>query len=125
MIRDILLVGTGGFLGSIARFFVSKLNVKWNFHDIPLGTFAINIFGSLLIGFLLGTFMNSNILTNNLRLFLVIGFCGGFTTFSSFTNENFLLIQNGQYLNALIYIGGSVLIGILFVFTGYFIANHL
>ena len=90
-----------------------------------MGTLAVNIIGSFLIGFMLGIFMNSNLLHTNLKLFLVVGFCGGFTTFSSFTNENFLLLQNGQYLTALIYIGGSIIIGILAVFAGFLIANQL
>ena len=123
--RQLLLVGFGGFFGSIARYWMSKLNLTWDFHSIPIGTLAVNIIGSFLIGFMLGIFMNSNLLHTNLKLFLVVGFCGGFTTFSSFTNENFLLLQNGQYLTALIYIGGSIIIGILAVFAGFLIANQL
>ena len=91
--KQLLLVGFGGFFGSIARYWMSKLNLTWDFHSIPMGTLAVNIIGSFLIGFMLGIFMNSNLLHTNLKLFLVVGFCGGFTTFSSFTNENFLLLQ--------------------------------
>ncbi len=123
--KQLLLVGFGGFIGSIARYWMSKLNLTWDFHSIPMGTLAVNIIGSFLIGFMLGIFMNSNLLHTNLKLFLVVGFCGGFTTFSSFTNENFLLLQNGQYLTALIYIGGSIILGILAVFAGFLIANQL
>ena len=123
--KQLLLVGFGGFFGSIARYWMSKLNLTWDFHSIPMGTLAVNIIGSFLIGFMLGIFMNSNLLHTNLKLFLVVGFCGGFTTFSSFTNENFLLLQNGQYLTALIYTGGSIMIGILAVFAGFLIANQL
>ena len=123
--KQLLLVGFGGFFGSIARYWMSKLNLTWDFHSIPMGTLAVNIIGSFLIGFMLGIFMNSNLLHTNLKLFLVVGFCGGFTTFSSFTNENFLLLQNGQYLTALIYIGGSIIIGILAVFAGFLIENQL
>ena len=123
--KQLLLVGFGGFFGSIARYWMSKLNLTWDFHSIPMSTLAVNIIGSFLIGFMLGIFMNSNLLHTNLKLFLVVGFCGGFTTFSSFTNENFLLLQNGQYLTALIYIGGSIIIGILAVFAGFLIANQL
>lgn len=123
--KQLLLVGFGGFFGSIARYWMSKLNLTWDFHSIPMGTLAVNIIGSFLIGFMLGIFMNSNLLHTNLKLFLVVGFCGGFTTFSSFSNENFLLLQNGQYLTALIYIGGSIIIGILAVFAGFLIANQL
>ncbi len=123
--KQLLLVGFGGFIGSIARYLVSRLNLSWNFHSIPMGTLIVNILGSFLIGFLLGIFVNSNLLNTNLKLFLVVGFCGGFTTFSSFTNENFLLLQNGQYLSALLYIGVSVISGILAVYAGFLTANQL
>ena len=123
--KQILLVGFGGFIGSVARYLVSKLNIAWHFHDIPMGTLTVNIIGSILIGFILGIFINSDMLTTNLKLFLVVGFCGGFTTFSSFTNENFILLQNGQYLTALIYIFGSILLGIFAVYIGYMISNLL
>ncbi len=123
--RQLLLVGFGGFLGSIARYLVAKLNLTWNFHGIPMGTLTVNILGSILIGFFLGIFVNSDLLNTNLKLFLVVGFCGGFTTFSSFTNENFILLQNGQFLTAFAYILGSVLVGILSVYIGYLISNLL
>ena len=123
--RQLLLVGFGGFLGSIARYLVAKLNLTWNFHGIPMGTLTVNILGSILIGFFLGIFVNSDLINTNLKLFVVVGFCGGFTTFSSFTNENFILIQNGQFLTAFAYILGSVLVGILSVYIGYLISNLL
>ena len=90
-----------------------------------MGTLTVNILGSILIGFFLGIFVNSDLLNTNLKLFLVVGFCGGFTTFSSFTNENFILLQNGQFLTAFVYILGSVLVGILSVYIGYLISNLL
>lgn len=121
--RQLLLVGIGGFFGSIARYLASKLNISWSFHDIPMGTFTVNIIGSLIIGILMGLFMKSEAPVTNLRLLLVVGFCGGFTTFSSFTNENFMLLQNGQFLTSLIYILGSVILGVLFVYIGYLITN--
>lgn len=123
--RQLLLVGFGGFLGSIARYLVSKLNLTWHYHDIPMGTLTVNIVGSILIGFFLGIFINSDLLNTNLKLFIVVGFCGGFTTFSSFTNENFILLQNGQFLTSIVYVLGSVLLGILAVYIGYLISNLL
>lgn len=123
--RQLLLVGFGGFLGSVARYLVSKLNLTWHYHDIPMGTLTVNIVGSILIGFFLGIFINSDLLNTNLKLFIVVGFCGGFTTFSSFTNENFILLQNGQFLTSIVYVLGSVLLGILAVYIGYLISNLL
>lgn len=121
--KQLLLVGIGGFFGSIARYLVSKLNISWSFHHLPLGTFAANVVGSLIIGFLMGILINTNELNNNLKLLLAVGFCGGFTTFSAFTNENFHLLQNGQYLTAFIYILSSVALGIIAVFVGYLIST--
>ena len=123
--KQLLLVGLGGFIGSIARYLVSKLNLTWYFHDIPMGTLTVNILGSILIGFFLGIFVNSDLLNTNLKLFLVVGICGGFTTFSSFTNENFQLLQNGQFLTAAVYTLGSLLFGVIAVYLGYLISNLL
>ena len=119
MIKNILLVGLGGFIGSIARFFLSKLNIFFVVLAIPIGTLAVNILGSFLIGFLTGISDKSVILTVELRMFLMVGLCGGFTTFSSFTNENLMLIHNGQILSVLLYIGLSVLLGSTAVYLGY------
>ena len=90
-----------------------------------MGTLTVNILGSILIGFFLGIFVNSDLLNTNLKLFLVVGICGGFTTFSSFTNENFQLLQNGQFLTAAVYALGSLLFGVIAVYLGYLISNLL
>ena len=123
--RQLLYIGLGGFIGSIARYGVSKLNLYWHFLSIPMGTLTVNVLGSFLIGFLVGISQKSDILTADLRLFLMVGVCGGFTTFSSFSNENFMLMQNGQFLTALIYTGGSILFGFVAVYLGYISTNLL
>jgi len=123
--KQILLVGFGGFIGSIARFFVSKLNLHWNLLSIPMGTLTVNILGSLLIGFIVGVSSKSEIITPGFRLFLMVGVCGGFTTFSSFTLENFTLMQNGQFATVLIYSGLSIFFGFLAVYLGYITSNLL
>ena len=121
--KDILLVGVGGFVGSIARYLVSKLNVTWQVLAIPMGTLTVNILGSLLIGFLVGISAKSNLISAELRLLLMVGFCGGFTTFSSFTNENLMLMQNGQFLTVILYTTLSVLFGFLAVYLGYLLGS--
>jgi len=121
--KQLLIVGAGGFLGSVARFLISKLNLYWHFLSIPMGTLTVNIVGSLVIGILTGIASKSELLSFNLRLFLMVGICGGFTTFSSFTNENFTLIQNGQLLIALLYTGLSIFLGFSAVYIGYMITN--
>lgn len=112
-----LLVGFGGFLGSILRYLISKLNTEISIHSFPAGTFLVNIIGSLLIGFLVGV-LATHAPSSQLRLLLITGFCGGFTTFSAFTNENFNLIANGQFLTSALYIILSIVGGIFAVFGG-------
>ena len=119
MIKNILLIGLGGFVGSIARFLVSRLNNRVEWLSIPLGTLVVNVVGSLLIGFLIGISEKSPILTVELRMFLMVGLCGGFTTFSSFTGENLMLMRNGQFLPLFLYTGLSILLGFAAVYFGY------
>jgi CrcB protein len=123
--KQLLIVGLGGFFGTMARYLVSKINLMENFLSLPLGTLTANVTGSFLIGFLTGLASKSEILSADMRLFLMAGFCGGFTTFSSFTNENLQLIQNGQFLNAAVYIGISLFLGFVAVFLGYAVTNLL
>jgi len=123
--RQLFIIGLGGFIGTIARFGVSKLNLYWHFLSIPMGTLTVNVLGSLLIGFLVGISQKSDILSPDLRLFLMVGVCGGFTTFSSFSSENLMLMQNGQFGTALIYTASSILLGFLAVYLGYISTNLL
>ena len=125
MIKNLLIIGTGGFLGSIARYLVSQLNLTVSFHSIPVGTLTVNVAGSFMIGFLTGIAEKSMILTPEWRLFLMVGLCGGFTTFSAFANENLMLIHNGQGLAVLLYTGLSIFLGFLAVYLGYVTTNLL
>lgn len=121
--KQLLLVGLGGFIGSVTRFLVSKLNLSWHFLSIPMGTLTVNVVGSFIIGFIIGISAKSEIISGDLRLFLMVGFCGGFTTFSSFTSEDLMLMQNGQLLTVLLYTAGSILLGFLAVYLGYILTN--
>jgi CrcB protein len=123
--KQILLVGFGGFIGSVARFLVSKLNLYWNIFSIPFGTLTVNVLGSFIIGFIVGISAKSEIITPSFRLFLMVGICGGFTTFSSFTLENLTLMQNGQFASVLLYTGLSIFLGFLAVYLGYITSNLL
>ncbi|MBN1182007.1 MAG: fluoride efflux transporter CrcB [Bacteroidales bacterium] len=117
--KNILLIGCGGFIGSVARFFVSKLNLQWEVLSIPMGTLLVNVFGSFLIGFLTGISERGIVLNVEWRMFLMVGLCGGFTTFSTFSNENLTLMRNGQFPIVLLYTGISVLLGFTAVYLGY------
>jgi CrcB protein len=119
MVKQLLLIGTGGFIGSVARYLVSRLNTRIEWFSIPIGTLTVNVIGSLLIGFLVGISEKSPILTVEWRMFLMVGLCGGFTTFSSFTGENLMLVKNGQVLPLLLYTALSILLGFTAVYLGY------
>ena len=119
MIKQLLLIGMGGFVGSVARFLVSKLNTRIDWLSIPIGTLTVNVVGSLIIGFLIGISEKSPVLTVEWRMFLMVGLCGGFTTFSSFSGENLMLMRNGQFLPLLLYTGLSILLGFTAVYLGY------
>lgn len=115
MIKQILCVGIGGAGGSILRFLVSELFNKNYTSSFPLATFSINIVGCFLIGLFAGALPIEN---TNLKLLLITGFCGGFTTFSTFSKETLQLISNEQVSLAIIYILMSCVIGILATWGG-------
>ncbi|MBR1902853.1 MAG: fluoride efflux transporter CrcB [Bacteroidaceae bacterium] len=118
MIRNILLVALGGAVGSACRYLLSGMNVaSW-----PWGTFAVNILGSLIIGLLVGL-VSKGVVSPEMKLLLVTGFCGGFTTFSTFANESFSMMKAGDALQMALYVGASVVIGILAVWLGMYISD--
>lgn len=125
MLKSILLVGLGGGMGSILRYLISIWTVKYNFGVFPMATFTVNVLGCLLIGLFMGIFTQNFQFNQNLKLLLITGFCGGYTTFSAFAIENFTLIQNQNYGTALIYILASVVVGILAVVMGFLIMKFI
>jgi CrcB protein len=120
-----MLVGLGGFIGSIARYFMSRLNLNYDVLSIPVGTLSVNILGSFIIGFLTGVSEKSMLISPEWRLFLMVGICGGFTTFSTFTSENMMLLHNGQFFSVILYTGLSVILGFTAVYLGYITTNLL
>ena len=121
MIKDILLVGAGSFLGGIARYLVS-LSMKGVSGAFPWATMTVNIAGCLLIGVLWAVFSRSTA-SSQLNLLLTVGFCGGFTTFSTFSKESLALLQAGSYTGFALYALGSVSVGILAVAAGFMLAK--
>ena len=121
--KSFLLVFLGGGLGTGLRYIIT-ITINQYSKVLPFGTFTVNMLGCLLIGMILGYAQKENTLSSNQTLLLVTGFCGGFTTFSAFANENLELIKNGEIFNLSLYTIGSVLIGILAVFTGYYLLSN-
>ena len=121
--KSFLLVFFGGGFGSGLRYLVASAMNQYS-RILPFGTFTVNMLGCLLIGIILGYAQKENTLTSNQTLLLATGFCGGFTTFSAFANENLELIKNGELFNFSVYTIGSVLIGILAVFIGCYIISN-
>lgn len=113
MDRSILLVGIGGFLGSVARYLAAVLFAGQISSSFPFATLAVNITGCFLIGVLFALSDRGNILTPEWRVFLTTGFCGGFTTFSTFSYESIRLMQDGEFL----YLALSVLLSVIVGFT--------
>ena len=119
MLKDLLLVGLGSGLGGMCRYLVSQLLVTTQ-NGFPWGTFTVNIVGSLLIGLLWGLSSRLPSLSPVLTLLFMVGVCGGFTTFSTFSREGLTLLQMQNYTLFLLYTLGSVVLGILAVMVGYF-----
>lgn len=121
--KQLLLVFIGGGAGSVLRYFIGKaLNSSQT--GIPYGTFAANILGSLLIGIILGLAAKNETITQNHTLLLATGFCGGFTTFSTFAYENHVFLKSGDFTSFALYTIASFIIGFLAVFAGIYIVNY-
>lgn len=121
--KNILLVALGGSLGSTLRYIAQKF-ISTSFPGaFPLGTFLVNITGCLLIGILYSVSIKHQQISEEIRLLLMTGFCGGFTTFSAFTLEGMQLIQQEKFLIFFLYFALSVLTGLLATFAGAWIGR--
>lgn len=118
------LVFVGGGLGSMLRYAISKWLNPLGTHFF-LGTFASNILGCVIIGLLLGLSLKGNYLSQNQMLLLSTGFCGGFTTFSTFSLEKFSLLQTGAIGYFFLYMTASIVTGLLGVWLGVWLSRHI
>ncbi|MCG8373599.1 MAG: fluoride efflux transporter CrcB [Balneolales bacterium] len=120
----IFAIGFGGFLGAVYRYLLANLlQNHFKPEQFPVGIFVVNVLGCFLIGLLAGIFEARNLMNTELRLFVFAGLLGGFTTFSTFINDSFLLGKEGEFLAALLNVGGQVLVGLLFVWLGYLLVR--
>jgi fluoride exporter len=121
VIKPFFIVGIGGFIGSVLRYY-TQVFFRFAFPmAFPYGTFSVNIIGCFIIGIVYGLFERGNVLSEDWRLFLATGLCGGFTTFSSFTHESINLLRAGEFLSLSLYISASVVLGITATALGMFL----
>lgn len=118
MLKLIIIAGSGGFLGTVARYLTSRYVQALFFTSFPMGTFLVNVIGCFLIGLFYGISQKGGILSSEWILFLTVGFCGGFTTFSAFAGENLAMLRDGDILYFALYTSLSVFLGILATFLG-------
>ena len=122
IIKNILSVGAGSFIGGIARYLIS-FYMKGISKGFPCATLAVNLFGCLLIGVLWGLLSRNASVSTSWELLLTVGLCGGFTTFSTFSKEALTMLQCSDYIGFISYIAISVFAGIALTALGYYIAR--
>jgi len=120
---NLLVIAIGGALGSVARYLFSSAVLRATGSLFPVGTFAVNVVGCFVFGAIAGASEQRVQLTPELRLFLLVGVLGGFTTFSSYAFESFSLIRDGQFAGAAINVVGQVVAGLAGLWVGYVITN--
>lgn len=119
MLKEILLAGTGGFIGTSLRY-MAQIGAGIIFETpFPKATMLINIIGSLIIGIVFALFDKTAIMSQETKLFLATGICGGFTTFSAFSYDILSLMKQGMHLSAIMYVLISVIFGIIAAYAGY------
>ena len=125
MLKSLLIVGTGSFIGGAMRYLLST-NIKNMYgQTFPWGTLVVNLLGCFVFGIIFALFSKHNSTDNTFCLLLATGICGGFTTFSTFANESVQMIQNGNIGEFIGYMATSVIVGIALIALGYWIVKVL
>lgn len=123
--KELIAVFIGSGLGGLSRFGLGKWVDSWHNNHFPFGTFIVNIVACFALGFIIGLADNKQILSPTARLFLTVGFCGGFSTFSTFSSETLTLFQQGHNISLALYILGSIIFCVTATFGGLFIAERI
>lgn len=118
MLKILFIIGSGSFIGGIARYLTSRYIQNTLISAFPYGTFVVNILGCFLIGLFFGISERGNFINTEWRMFLTVGFCGGFTTFSTFATENVALLRDGNFFYFALYTGLSVFLGLMATYLG-------
>jgi CrcB protein len=118
MLKNIIIVGIGGFIGTILRYLLTFYVHKATDSIFPIGTLIVNLLGCFIIGIVIGLFEKGSLVSPEFRLFLTVGFCGGLTTFSTFSSDIVNLLSDLEIFYFTIYLALSVILGVLLSFAG-------
>lgn len=123
MLRVLLFIGAGSFAGGVARYVLSHTVQTGVTSGFPWGTMVVNVLGCFVIGLLNALFERGHVMNTDLRMFLTTGFCGGFTTFSTFMQENSTLLSDGRFVHFSLYSILSFALGLFAAFVGQFVVK--
>jgi CrcB protein len=125
MLKSLLIVGTGSFIGGAMRYLLSTYMKNICSQGFPWGTLAVNLLGCFLFGIFFAIFSKNSSTDSTLYLLLTTGICGGFTTFSTFANESVQMLQNGNIAGFIGYVATSILFGLALIALGYWMVKAL
>ena len=123
--RDLTIIFIGGGLGSVTRFSLGKWISSFYSHHFPYGTLFVNVLACFILGVLVGVADHKQIISPNARLFWTVGFCGGFSTFSTFSSETMTLIQTGFPFSSVVYVLASLLLCLAATYLGLNLGEHI
>ena len=123
--RELILIFVGGGLGSVTRFSLGKWVSSFLSQNFPYGTLAVNVIACIVLGLAIGLADHKQIISAQSRLFWTVGFCGGFSTFSTFSSETLTLIQTGFQLTAVLYITASLILCLAATFVGLYLGETI
>lgn len=123
--KNIVVVFLGGGLGSVARYLLGRWVSTFQEHHFPFGTFVVNVVACFALGTIMGCIAQKEMLSPTAKLFLAVGFCGGFSTFSTFSHESVILFQQGHYVSLMAYILLSVALCVAATLAGLYLAEKM